>query len=62
MSSCLMETSLGCQLNHLFTLLYGLRTSRYRKGNAFTPAPGEKDLHLHDYKIVRIGILRRESV
>jgi hypothetical protein len=62
MSSCLMGTSLGCQLNHLLTPLYGLMTSRYRRGNAFTPAPGEKGFHLHGYKIVRIGILRRESV
>jgi hypothetical protein len=26
--------------------------SRYRKGNAFTPAPGEKGFHLHDYQVV----------
>jgi hypothetical protein len=47
-----MGTSLGYQLNHLFTLLYGLMASRYRKGNAFTPALGEEDLHLHAYQVV----------
>jgi hypothetical protein len=47
-----MGTSLGYQLNHLFTLLYGLMASRYRKGNAFTPALREEDLHLHAYQVV----------
>jgi hypothetical protein len=56
-----MGTSLGYQLNHLFTLLHGLMTSRYREGNAFTPAPGEEDLHLHDYQVVRIGILPKKK-
>lgn len=30
---------------HLFIPLYGLRTSRYRRDDAVTPASGERDLH-----------------
>ncbi|MEO1761415.1 MAG: hypothetical protein AAFR83_05445 [Cyanobacteria bacterium J06629_18] len=29
-------------------------TSRYRRGDAVTPTPREKDLHLHGYQVVRI--------
>ena len=49
-----MGTSLGCQLYHLFTPLYGLMASRYRRGDALTPAPGEKDFHLHGYQVVKV--------
>ena len=54
--SCSMGTRLSFQLYHLFAPLYGLMTSRYRRGDAVTPAPGEKDLHLHDYQVVKVRI------
>ncbi|WP_226592137.1 hypothetical protein [Microseira wollei] len=54
MSSCSMGTGLGYQLYHLFTPLYGLMASRYLWGNALTPAPGEKDFHLHGYQVVKV--------
>ncbi|CAN5270568.1 hypothetical protein BH09BAC4_BH09BAC4_07270 [soil metagenome] len=37
----------------LFTPLYGLRTSRYRRGDAVTPASGERDSHPHEYLVVK---------
>lgn len=56
-NSCSMGTRLSFQLYHLFTPLYGLMTSRYRRGDAVTPAPGEKDFHLHDYQVVKVQFL-----
>ncbi len=41
----------------LFTPLYGLMASRYRRGDAVTPAPGERDLHPHDYQVVKVVTL-----
>lgn len=42
----------------LFAPLYGgptyrLRTSRYRRGDAVTPASGERDSHPHEYPVVK---------
>ena len=37
----------------LFAPLYGLMASRYRRGDAVTPASGERDLHPHKEQVVR---------
>jgi hypothetical protein len=37
--------------------LYGLKTTRYRRDHAVTPALGEKDLHLHDDSVVKVQTL-----
>jgi hypothetical protein len=38
----------------LFTPLYGLRTSRCRRGDAVTAAPAGRDFHPHDYQVVKV--------
>lgn len=49
-----MGTRLGFQYCHLFTPLLGLRTSRYRGGDAFTPAPGGRVLHPHGHSVIMV--------
>jgi hypothetical protein len=41
----------------LFTPLYRLRTSRYCRGDAVTPALGERDLHPHGNQVVKVQTL-----
>ena len=38
--------------DRLFSPLYGLRVSRYRRGEAFTSTPERQELHLHEEKVV----------
>jgi hypothetical protein len=49
-----MVTRLGFQYCHLFTPLPGLMASRYRGGDAFTPAPGGRVLHPHGRSVVMV--------
>ena len=44
--SCSKGTSLGCQLFLLFIPLYGLMANRYRRDDAVTVAPTERDFSL----------------
>ena len=49
-----MGTELGFQHCHLFTPLLGLMASRYRGGDAFTPAPGGRVLHPHGHSVIMV--------
>lgn len=49
-----MVTGLGFQHCHLFAPLLGLMASRYRGGDAFTPAPGGRVLHPHGHLVVKV--------
>jgi hypothetical protein len=40
--------------DRLLIPLYGLRTSRYRRDHAVTPALGERDFHPHDDQVVEV--------
>jgi len=40
----------------LFIPLYGLMASRYRRDDAVTAAPAGRDLHPHDYQVVKVLI------
>ncbi|MEP0830672.1 hypothetical protein NDI48_05555, partial [Microcoleus sp. AS-A8] len=42
------------QYCHLFTPLLGLMTSRFRGGDAFTPAPGGRVLHPHGHSVIMV--------
>ena len=43
--------------DRLLIPLDGLRTSRYRRDHAVTPALGERDLHPHDDQGVKVQTL-----
>jgi len=49
-----MVTRLGFQCCHLFIPLFGLRTSRYRRDDAFTPAPGGWVFHPYGYLVIMV--------
>jgi hypothetical protein len=48
------NTGLGFQCYHLFAPLHGLKTTRYRGGDAVTPAPGGRVLHPHGLSVILV--------
>ena len=47
-------TRLGFQYCHLSSPLYGLKTTRYRRGSAVTPAPGGRVSHPHGLSVIMV--------
>ncbi|MFS0520145.1 hypothetical protein ACEYW6_36435 [Nostoc sp. UIC 10607] len=55
------EPALGCQLFLLFIPLYGLMASRYRRDDAVTVAPTERDFSLEIFLEITLMVIQLSS-